>query len=228
MAQLAIAALLFVGSHFGLSSPAVRPVLVARLGERLFAGLYSLLQIVLLVWLGRSYAVAPFVPLWSPPGWTAWIPLIAMAPALLLMVGGLVQPNPTAVMQDAKGPPDPAVRGMLTVTRHPVMWAFALWALSHLVANGDAASVVLFGAIALLALAGTLAIDAKKRARWGAAAWNGFSARTSNLPLAAAAAGRTRLDLAGIGWLTPLIAAGVYVALILLHPLVIGVSPLPG
>jgi len=227
MAQLLIAALLFVGTHFGLSSPALRPLLVARLGERLFVGLYSLLQIVLLVWLGRSYAVSPFVPLWSPPGWTAWIPLVAMAPALLLLVGGLVQPNPTAVMQDAKGPPDAAVRGMLTVTRHPVMWAFALWALSHLAANGDAASIVLFGAIAVLALVGTLAIDAKKRARWGAA-WNGFAAHTSNLPLAAAAAGRTRLDLAGIGWLTPVIAAAVYVALILLHPLVIGVSPLPG
>ena len=130
-------------------------------------------------------------------------------------------------MQDAKGPPDPAVRGMLTVTRHPMMWAFALWALSHLAANGDAASIVLFGAIALLALVGTLAIDAKKRARWGAA-WRGFSARTSNLPLAAAAAGRTRLDLAGIGWVTPAIAAAAYVALILLHRLVIGVSPLPG
>jgi len=227
MAQLAIAALLFVGSHFGLSSPALRLLLVARFGERLFAGLYSLLQILLLVWLVRSYAVAPFVPLWSPPGWTAWIPLIAMAPALLLLVGGLVQPNPTAVMQDANGPPDPAVRGMLTVTRHPMMWAFALWALSHLAANGDAASIVLFGAIAVLALVGTLAIDAKKRARWGAA-WTGFAARTSNLPLAAAAAGRTRLDLAGIGWMTPMIAAAVYVALILLHPLVIGVAALPG
>jgi uncharacterized membrane protein len=184
MAQLAIAALLFVGSHFGLSSPAVRALLVARFGERLFAGLYSLLQIALLVWLVRSYAMAPVLPLWSPPNWTAWIPLIAMAPALLLMVGGLIQPNPTAVMQDAKGPPDPAVRGMLTVTRHPMMWAFALWALSHLAANGDAASVVLFGAIALLALVGTLAIDAKKRARWGAA-WSGFAARappTCRLP----------------------------------------------
>jgi uncharacterized membrane protein len=227
MAQLLIAALLFVGTHFGLSSPAVRPLLVARLGEKLFAGLYSLLQILLLVWLVRSYATAPFSPLWSPPRWTAWIPLIAMAPALLLLVGGLIRPNPTAVMQDAKGPPDLAVRGMLTVTRHPVMWAFALWALSHLAANGDAASIVLFGAIALLALVGTLAIDAKKRARWGAA-WSGFAARTSNLPLAAMAAGRTRLDLAGIGWLTPAIAAAVYVALILLHPLIIGVAALPG
>ena len=227
MAPLAIAALLFVGSHFGLSSPALRPWLVRRLGEPRFVGLYSLLQILLLVWLVRCYIAAPVVPLWSPPGWTAWVPLIAMAPALLLMVGGLVQPNPTAVMQDAKGAPDPAARGILTVTRHPVMWAFALWALSHLAAAGDAASVLLFAAIALLALLGTLAIDAKKRARWGKA-WPAFAARTSNPPLAAVAAGRTRLDLAGIGWLVPAIAAAVYVALLLLHPLVIGVSPLPG
>ena len=86
----------------------------------------------------------------------------------------------------------------------------------------------LFSGRALLALAGTLAIDAKKRARWGAAAWGKLAARTSNLPLAAVAARRTRLDLAGIGWLTPVIAATAYVALILLHPLVIGVSPFPG
>jgi uncharacterized membrane protein len=226
MAQLAIAALLFVGAHFGLSSPAVRPGLVGRLGEPRFVGLYSLLQILLLVWLIRSYAATRFVPLWSPPGWTAWVPLVAMAPALLLMVGGLIRPNPTAVMQDAKGPPDLTPRGILTVTRHPVMWAFALWALSHLAANGDAASVLLFGAIAVLALAGTLAIDAKKRQRWGAA-WGDFAARTSNLPLAAVAAGRTRLDLAGIGWPTPVIAAAAYAGLILLHPLVIGVAALP-
>ena len=227
MAELAIAALLFVGTHFALSSPTLRPPLVARFGERLFTGLYSLLQILLLVWLVRSYATAPFSPVWSPPGWTAWIPLIAMAPALLLMVGGLIQPNPTAVMQDAKGPPDVAPRGILAVTRHPVMWAFALWALSHVAANGDAASIVLFGALAALALIGTRAIDAKKRIRWGAA-WPDFAARTSNLPLGAVAAGRAQLDFAGVGWRTPVIAAAVYAALILLHPLIIGVPALPG
>lgn len=226
MAQLTIAALLFVGSHFGLSSPAVRAGLVGRLGERAFVGLYSLLQILLLAWLVRSYAVAPLVPLWTPPGWTAWVPLLAMPPALLLMVGGLIRPNPTAVMQDAKGPPDLTPRGILTVTRHPVMWAFALWALSHLAANGDVASIMLFAAIAVLALAGTRAIDAKKQVRWGAA-WPEFAAGTSNLPLAAVASSRARLDLAGIGWPAPVVAAAIYVGLILLHPLVIGVPALP-
>jgi len=227
MAQLTIAAMLFVGSHFGLSSRRVRAGLVGRLGEKRFVGLYSLLQILLLGWLIWAYARAPTLPLWTPPGWTAWIPLLVMPLALLLMVGGLIQPNPTAVMQDAKGPPDVAPRGILAVTRHPVMWAFALWALSHVAANGDAASIVLFGALAALALIGTRAIDAKKRIRWGAA-WPDFAARTSNLPLGAVAAGRAQLDFAGVGWRTPVIAAAVYAALILLHPLIIGVPALPG
>ena len=226
MVQLVIAALLFVGAHFGLSSRPWRATLVGRLGEPRFVGLYSVLQLLLLAWLIWAYAVAPTLPLWSPAGWTAWIPLLAMPLVLLLMVGGVTQPNPTAVMQDAKGAPDTTPRGMLTVTRHPMMWGFGLWALAHLAANGDAASLVLFAAVAGLALVGTLAIDAKKRARWGAA-WPDFAARTSNLPLAAVASGRVRLDLAGIGWRTVAIAAAAYVALILLHPSVIGVAALP-
>ena len=226
MTLLAIAALLFVGSHFGLSSRTIRGALVERLGEPRFIAGYSVLQILLLVALVWAYVRAPFVVLWMPAPWTAWVPLLAMPLALLLMVGGLVQPNPTAVMQDAKGPPDLSARGIFTVTRHPVMWAFGLWALSHLAASGDAAGVLLFAAIAVLALAGTMAIDAKKRARWGDA-WPAFAGRTSNLPLAAVAAGRVRLDLAGIGWRTPAIAAVACVLLLLLHPLVIGVAALP-
>lgn len=226
MSQLLLAAILFVGSHFGLSSAPLRAGLVARLGERGFTGVYSVLQIVLLVWLVRAYATAPLVPVWTPPAWTGWIVLLAMIPALLLMVGGFVQPNPTAVLQDADGAPDAVPGGIFTVTRHPVMWGFALWGLSHLTANGDAASILLFGSLALLALAGTLAIDAKKRARWGAA-WGPFALCTSNLPLRAVAEGRTRLDLAGIGWRTPAIAAAAYLALLALHPLIAGVSALP-
>src|SRR4051812_4628884 len=166
MNQLLLAALLFAGSHLGLSSRPLRTNLVARLGERGFTGAYSLLQIVLLVWLVRAYATAPFVPVWTPPAWTSWIPVLAMIPALLLLVGGFAQPNPTAVLQDADGAPDTVPGGIFTITRHPVMWGFGLWALSHLAANGDLASMILFAAVALLALGGTLAIDAKKRARW--------------------------------------------------------------
>ena len=59
---------------------------------------------------------------------------------------------------------DPAP-GILKVTRHPMMWAFGLWALAHIAANGDLRSLLLFGSMAVLALYGTVRLDAKRRAQ---------------------------------------------------------------
>jgi uncharacterized membrane protein len=126
--------------------------------------------------------------------------------------------------------PDAAWRptGIFTVTRHPVMWAFGLWALLHVLANGDLAGLVFFGAFAVLALPGTLAIDAKKRRAWPEGSWQAFSASTSNLPFLAIAQGRTPFDWKGIGWKPLLIAAALYVAIVFwFHPKVIG-APLAG
>src|ERR1700737_4604965 len=94
-------------------------------------------------------------------------PLCVMPLAAILVIGGYPPPNPTAVgMERAAGADDPAP-GILRVTRHPVMWAIGLWAISHVVANGDAASVLFFGAIAGLALGGTVLIDRKKQLALG-------------------------------------------------------------
>jgi len=50
------------------------------------------------------------------------------------------------------------------ITRHPFLWGIALWALVHLIINGDLASLILFGSLLLLAVGGTLAIDARRGA----------------------------------------------------------------
>jgi uncharacterized membrane protein len=107
-----------------------------------------------------------------------------------------------------------------------MLWAFALWAIAHLLVNGDAASVILMGGVGLLALSGTVLIDAKRRATDGEA-WRSFADRTSNVPFAAIIAGRAAFGSSGIGWTR--IGGGVvlFVLLLLMHPLVIGVSPLP-
>jgi uncharacterized membrane protein len=93
-----------------------------------------------------------------------------------------------------------------------------LWALVHLVINGDAASLILFGSLLLLALAGTAAIDAKRRRRFGGQ-WEAFARQTSNVPFAAIAAGRNQLGpaLREIGIVRPLIAIAVFAALTFLH-----------
>jgi uncharacterized membrane protein len=143
---------------------------------------------------------------------------------LILAMAGFMNPNPSAVMMPA---PDTAwrPRGILTVTRHPVMWAFGLWALLHILANGDLAGLIFFGAFAALALLGTLAIDAKKRRSWTPDSWQAFSAATSNLPFLAIAQGRTAFDWKGIGWKPVAIAALLYLAIVFwFHPKVIGAA----
>jgi uncharacterized membrane protein len=220
MSNLAVAAFLFVGSHFFVSSAAVRPWLVSLLGMRLYVVAYSFLAIFLFIGLVGYYLAAPYVDVWSPPPWLGLVPLAVMLLAAALLVGGVTTPNPTAAL----GSPDWArnPRGVFSLTRHPVMWAIGLWALSHLAVNGDGASMIFFGSLAFLALAGTLAIDRRKRAEWGEA-WGAFAAKTSNLPFQAIAEGRAPFDIAGCGWWRPAAAVLIYALLIGAHPHVIGV-----
>jgi uncharacterized membrane protein len=102
----------------------------------------------------------------------------------------------------------------------------AIWAAGHLLVNGDPASLVLFGTMLLLALFGTASIDAKRRRALGAK-WNAFAAQTSNVPFAAIAAGRQRLNLGEIGWWRLLLAVAIWALLAWAHPLLVGVRALP-
>lgn len=225
LVQLILAAALFVGGHFVLSSTPLRAALVGAVGEHAFLGLFSGSMIALLAWLLVSYGNAPYIAVWDAPDWTRWVPVAVMPFAFVLFLGGVSQPNPTAVMQAAPTGGRLAP-GFLAVTRHPMMWAFGLWGLSHLPPNGDLASIILMGGMALLALAGTLLIDRKKARAWGPA-WPPFAAVTSNLPLAAVLAGRNRLSLAELGWWRILLGLVLYALFMHFHTAVIGVPVLP-
>jgi uncharacterized membrane protein len=216
MTNLLLAVVAFVGGHFLLSSSPVREPAVSRIGERAFIVIYSVLMLAAFVWMVTAFGAAPFIPLWSPPDSARLIPVIVMPFASLLFVGSLTVRNPTLLMQSVPAKGDPAP-GVLKVTRFPMLWAFALWALAHLMVSGDAAGLLLFGGIAILALVGTLAIDAKRRAR-DPAGFARLAAQTSNLPLAALIAGRTRLHVNDIGWWRIALASAVYVAVMLVHP----------
>jgi uncharacterized membrane protein len=225
IASLLIAALAFVGSHIVLSSTTLRGTLRDKLGERGYLGLYSALAAVTLAWMIVAYRHAPEIVLWDMGRGARHVPLVVMPFASMLLVGGLIAPNPTAVgMERAAGADDPAP-GMLRVTRHPVMWAIGLWAIAHLLATGDLGSVIFFGAFAILALGGTLLIDRKKRLALGSN-WQRLAELTSNIPFAALLARRTRLSPAALA--LP-VAGGLllYVVLLLAHPLIAGVPALP-
>jgi uncharacterized membrane protein len=225
MTLLLLAAAFLIASHYGISSTPLRGLLVGGLGGRAYLALYSAIALVAIVWLAVAYAGAPYIELWTFAAWMAWIPLLLMPVALIFLVGGLSAPNPTAVGAPGTLDPEDAARGILRVTRHPVMWAIALFAFSHMVANGDLASLIFFGSFAALALIGTLLLDREYAARRGAE-WRGFAEVTSNVPFGAIAAGRQRIVFEEIGWLRVGAAFALYLVLLALHPWLFGVSPM--
>src|SRR5690606_25957518 len=116
---------------------------------------------------------------------------------------------------------------ILRVTRHPFLWATALWALVHLLAHGDLAGLIFFGGFLVLSLGGMQHIDLRRERSLGGS-WGPMRLTTSVIPFAAIASRRTRMDWQGLGWWRPLLGVALYVALLHLHPLLFGASPLPG
>lgn len=222
MNDIVVAALFFVGTHIGIAATPLRTELIDRVGERLYRVLFSLVSVVALVWLIIAYGRAPTVPLFLGGPWLSGLPILIMPLAFLLLVTALSQPNPTAVGQ-APDPdaPEPA-RGMLRVTRHPMMWGVALWAASHLLANPDVASAVFFAAFGVLALGGALSLD-QRRSRENPPGWGVFLQRTSFLPFVAIVEGRQRFVWSEIGWARVGAALLLYALFIALHPWLIGV-----
>jgi len=227
LGHLLLAATAFVCGHFLLASPPLRPLLVGRIGENGFRGLFSVMAIATLAWLILTYADAPARELWPFAEWARYVPIVVMPLALLLLVGGLSAPNPTALGQDARLSERVAPAGVLKITRHPAMWAIALWALAHIPANGDLASLVFFASIAALALVGMAKIDRKTEARVGAA-WGPFALATSIVPFAALIGGRGRLAFKEIGWWRVIAALALYAVLLHTHGWITGLPALPG
>ena len=215
LTSLAIAAVFFVAGHIVLSHPPVRGVLVSRLGEKAFRALYGAVALGAMVWLVKAYGAAPYWEIWPTAGWMRHVTLSVMPFAAILLVAGLSGRNPTA-MYWSNPKSDKPIPGILLVTRHPVMWAITLWALAHIIPNGDAASLIFFGAFAGLALAGMPAIDRRRRAMMGAA-WESFETGTSLVPFAAMISGRARVSRGRIGGWRIAGGVAVYGVLLLGH-----------
>ena len=223
MTTLALAMLAFLATHFVLSHPALRPRLVAALGEQGFAGAYSVLAMITLVAAAWAFARAPYEPLWDLGPARYWIAMVANIAASVLVVAGLTQKNPTMVMASLEPADDDPAPGVLKVTRHPLMWGFGLWALGHLAVNGHVAALILFGGLALQALGGTRRIDAK-RTRRDPVDYARFTAATSNIPFAAILSGRQSIATAAAEVGVLRIGAGLllYAVLVYAHPWIAG------
>jgi uncharacterized membrane protein len=219
---LILAALLWVFVHVGISGTRLRDAAVARLGgEGRFTLAFSIASAVAILLLVLAWRNAETTFLWAAPPALRWVLAALMLPAFVLFMASHRR-NPTAVGARGLGE-EP--RGIQRVTRHPMLWSFAIWGFVHLAGNGDTASLVLFGAFLVTALAGMPSIDAKL-ARRNPDAWRGFAARTSIIPFGAILAGRNRLALSEIGWMPPVVGFLLWAALLHFHRGLFGVPAL--
>lgn len=188
MALLIVGIVLFLGLHLLPTVPDLRGRLIGRLGQSGYKGLFALLSIATFALLVYGFARAPVIQIWVPAPWTRWVAIVLMIPAFILLVAAYV---PGQIKARVK---------------HPFVDAISTWALAHLIANGDVASILLFASF--LAYAVFDRITLKHRAATGL--------------VTVPATGPARNDVIAV-----LGGLALYVIfLVWLHPLLIGTSPL--
>ena len=217
MTALVLATAAFLLTHFVASTP-LRAKLVGAMGEWPYRGAYSAVALITFGWMIWAYTHTEREVLWTG---MRELPVIVMPFALVLIACGYFR-NPTMVGAEGLLRSQDPARGMIRVTRHPIMWGLMLWAGAHVLALGELKALIFFGSFLVLAGIGTVAMDRRKRANPD---WPRFAAATSHIPFVAIAQGRNRLDLAEIGWKRPLIGLGVFAVLLALHPWLFGARP---
>ncbi|OYU14221.1 MAG: MFS transporter [Alphaproteobacteria bacterium PA4] len=217
---LIIAISAFVAGHELLSHP-LRAPLVARLGAGGFTILYSVVALGTLGWAGQLWKAIPPDRLWSVPAPVHWACVVLMLFAAILFVGSVTAPNPALMGMPAGGSP----RGVQRITRHPMMWSFAIWAVVHILLSADPRTLVLAGGILTLALFGAAMQDGKKRA--AVPAYRDHMAATGFIPFGAQVRGRQPWSAANPGLVAGLGGIALFAILLVGHPWLIGLSPLP-
>jgi uncharacterized membrane protein len=125
---------LFLGVHAFSSLRSARGRLIAKLGEGGYKGIYSLLSLAGFGLIVAGMGKAPSVELWNPPAWGHYTAIWFMPFALILLAAAFIPGN------------------LKRFTAHPMLWAVTIWALVHLLANGDLAGLLLFGGFGVYAL----------------------------------------------------------------------------
>jgi uncharacterized membrane protein len=195
MTVLIVGLILFLGLHLLPTSPELRASFIERLGANTYKAVFSILSLIGLVVIVLGYHKMQLHPgknpvLWDPPTWTRHIALALMLPSMILLAAANV---PSRIR---------------TAVRHPMLLAIKLWALAHLLANGDLASLLLFGSF--LAFAVYDRISVKRRGALG--------------PLGDAQPNGIMGDVVAVA-----VGTALYVALLLGgHQWLIGVAPVAG
>jgi uncharacterized membrane protein len=186
MTWLILGLALLVGVHLVPAVPSLRHSLIRRLGHGPYKGLFSLVALSGLVLTALGMSRAPFVPVWEPPSWGIGIAPLFMLPAFILLVGAYLPGN------------------VHRITPHPMLWGVVLWAIAHLLANGDMSGLLLFGSLGLYSLFAIWSANQRGAAR-----------ATISLTI--------DRDLIVVG-----IGVVLYIGFVFMHPALFGVAAIPG
>jgi uncharacterized membrane protein len=159
MTMLIAGLVLFLGIHTLTTLREPRAMLIGRIGEGPYKGLYSLAAaagLVLIVWGFGRYRDSGYITVWDPPFGLRHVTLPLMWFSFVAIAAAYA--------------PAGRIKGML---HHPMLVGIKIWALAHLLANGDLGSLILFGSFLAWAVYDRIAV--KRRGDPGAAR-SGFTA----------------------------------------------------
>jgi uncharacterized membrane protein len=146
MVILILGLVVFIGIHLFTTRRQARLDLIGRLGEGGYKLLYSVLSllgfVLIIIGFGAAREAGPPV-VWDPPAALRHLALLLNLPIFVLLAAAYLPGR------------------IKSATKHPMLLAVKVWALAHLLANGDLASIALFGS--LLAWAVVARIAAKRR-----------------------------------------------------------------
>ncbi len=219
IAWLIVAVSAFVASH-ELLSHALRKPVIGLVGAKLFPLVYSVVAFATLGWAVTVWRATPSEALWIAPAGLHVLGAIAMFFASILFVGSVTAPNPALMGGKASGGP----QGVQRITRHPMMWAFAIWALVHIALPADGRMVVLASGILVLALLGASMQDKKKRGQ--NPAYAAHEAATGFIPFGAQVGGRAAWGTATPGWVALIGGAVLFAVIVWAHPILVGAPAL--
>lgn len=219
-------AALFLGSHLVISSNAVRPRLIAALGERPYRAIYSIVALgtfipLAIVFARHKHAGAM---LWDlrgipPVRWLVWLLMLI---AFIVFVAGLMNPSPATLgAPSSTGAP----RGILKITRHPGFVGFSIFGLAHMLMNGFVGDLVFFASFPALSIIGGVHQDQRKLVELGDS-YRTLMGQTSFLPGAALLSGRQRWIAGDTPWTAIAVGIAVTILIVLVHPWIFGGYPL--
>ncbi len=149
---------LFLGAHTLPTLPERRTAMLGRFGEGGYKGLFtavSLLGVALIAWGFGLYRQSGYIPVWTPPRGLSHLALLLMWPALIAFAAAYL---PGEIKRRLK---------------HPMLAGVKIWALAHLLANGDLGSLILFGSLLAWAVYDRISVK-KRQPDAGAAIPKGF------------------------------------------------------